>query len=178
MLCFLAGIIYLETGKCAAHSLAAQVSVNEDAYQNIKVVEVLRGDTVRLENGELLHLIGVSAPECKKTNKRYGDSKMTGIPESVLEVMGNEVIQFTRNLIENKYICVEFDVEQRDQYGTLMGYVFLPEEDVFVNAEIIRQGYTSGIITSPNDRYKSMFMKLYTEAKQRSEGIWRQWQRE
>ncbi len=161
-------------------SYAVDGSINPEDYHNIKVTEILRGDMVRLETGELLHLIGVNAPECRKTSKQYGDSQITGIPEVVLEVMGNEVIQFTRGLIENKYVGIEFDAQPRDQSGILQGYVFLRKkgDDVFVNAELIRQGYTSGVTAIPNDRYQGLFSKLYDEAKQRSRGIWRQWQRE
>ncbi|MDD5746548.1 MAG: thermonuclease family protein [Candidatus Omnitrophica bacterium] len=184
IVCLAAELGYAQTdspkrgGHPAPHLYAVEARIDPEAYRNVRIIEVLKGDMVRLETDELLHFIGVNSPECQKTSKRYGDSKITGIPEVVLEVMGNEVIQFTRRLVENKYVCIEFDVQQRDQYGILQGYVFLPEEDIFVNAELIRQGYSSGVIAAPNERYQAEFSDLYKEAKQRSQGIWRQWQRE
>jgi micrococcal nuclease len=146
-------------------------------YRNIKVIEVLEGDTLRLETGELLRLIGVDTPENQKSAKRYGDAKITGIPEEVLDAMAKEALQFTRSFVQDLYVSIEFDTQAKDQYGMLLGYVFVPERDIQLNAEIMKKGYTWQVDTGANKRYNTLFNTLLGETKQHSQGIWRQWQR-
>ena len=152
-------------------------------YFNIGIKEVLSGDIIRLDNDKLLRLIGIDTPEVMEGNRLQFDSKVSKIPEEVLRVMGNEAKCFIEKLIDGKRVRVEFDKKGKDNYGDLLGYVFiLPEKskgrEIFLNAEVIKNGYTYKINTSPNSRYMSLFEKLhgYAEKAQTSQ-LWQQWRR-
>ncbi len=151
-------------------------------YLDVGVKEVLSGDMVRLENDEILRLIGVDAPELIEGNKLQFDAKVSHIPVEVLKVMGNEAKCFVEDLIDGKRIRVEFDKKKKDNYGDLLGYAFVlcdkyGEKEVFVNAEVIKKGYTYKINTFPNGRYMSLFDELHEYAKEHSSQLWQQWRR-
>ena len=46
---------------------------------------------------------------------------------------------------------LERDVEARDDYGRLLGYVYLAADGTFVNLEIVEQGYAT-LLTIPAQR--------------------------
>jgi endonuclease YncB( thermonuclease family) len=98
-----------------------------------RVVWVIDGDTVILEGGEHLRYLGIDAPE-------IGDSP---------ECYGQEALWANIDLVENKTLSLYFDRQQRDRYGRLLAYAYLPDGD-FVNRWLIRQGYATTWIISPN----------------------------
>ena len=107
----------------------------------IKVEKVIDGDTILLKNGERVRYIGIDTPE-------------TVHPTKPVEYYGKEATQANRRLVENKVVRLEFDVQTRDKYGRLLAYVWVVHhgvDSIFVNAELVRQGYAK-VSTYPPDR--------------------------
>jgi micrococcal nuclease len=67
-------------------------------------------------------------------------------------------------------VCLEFDVQPRDQYGRLLTYVYLGE--VMVNAELVRQGYALLSTDAPNVKHEALFVRLQREAREAKRGLW------
>jgi len=146
-------------------------------YNDILVDRVISGNTLKLRNGQILQLVGVYTPEVQKTNKMFVDVRATGIQMEVLTAMGSEAREFTKDLVAGKRVRVEFDKQPKGFYGVLQGYVYiLNDEETFVNAEIIKNGYSHLLDTSPNVRYKSLFDQLHKQAQEKSKGLWKKWQ--
>ena len=82
--------------------------------QILKCTRVVDGDTIVLNNGERVRLIGVDTPETKH-------------PRKPVEYFGKEV-------------RLEYDWQKRDKYGRLLAYVYLMD-GTLLNAEIVKQGY-------------------------------------
>jgi len=169
-------------------------------YKNIKVNRVIDGDTLQLENGERVLLIGIDAPE-SNIYKQRAISKETGQDLQTLIKMGQEAMEFVKGLeLEGKEVRLEFDVQERDKYGRLLAYVyfdyckgavdclspiyfvfpFLHREfnfpidytnDVFINGTIIKAGYATPMTIPPNVKYADLFKELYQEAKERRERV-------
>ena len=96
-----------------------------------KVVKVIDGDTVKLNyNGKVTNfrLIGVDTPE-------------TAHPHEPVEAFGKEASEFTRNLLLGESVYLRFDVEQKDMYGRQLAHLYRAPDGLFVNLEIVRQGY-------------------------------------
>jgi len=181
-LIFLCTVITALTQECSiVHAKARKnkrvpVLYKSVSFSNIKVKEVLEGDMIIFENDKMLQLIGVDTPETNYTSsKRISDAKITGIPEEVLDVMGNEATYYLKELIEGKQVRVEFDKKRSNQYDILVGYVFLVDSDIFVNASIIEKGYTYKVHTYPNVKYKTTFDALHEKAAETSSELWQQW---
>jgi micrococcal nuclease len=130
------------------------------------------GDTLQLETGERVRLIGVDTPEMHESNKLYRDSQRTKQDIRVIQELGRRAWLFTKNLVESKRVRLEFDVEKYDKYDRLLAYVYL-KDGTFVNAEIVKEGYASLMSIPPNVKYADLFLKLYQEARQNRRGLWK-----
>lgn len=141
-------------------------------YADIFVTRVIDGDTLQLASGERVRLIGIDTPEIHESDKLYRDSKRTKRDVNTIRQMGRQAYEFTRNLVEGKRVRLEFDVEKRDRYNRLLAYVYLKEDNTFVNAKIIEEGYASLMTIPPNVKHADLFLQLYQEARRERRGLW------
>ena len=142
-------------------------------YADILVSRVVDGDTLKLESGERVRLIGIDTPEMHESNKLYKDSQRSGEDVSTIQKLGRRAYEFTRKLVEGKRVSLEFDVEKYDKYNRLLAYVYLKDSKTFVNAEIVKQGYASLMTIPPNVKYANLFSQLYQEARKERRGLWK-----
>ncbi len=141
-------------------------------YADIKVKRVIDGDTVQLENGQRVRLIGIDTPEMHESDKLYRDSQRTKQDITTIQKLGRLAYEFTKNLLEGKRVSLEFDVEKRDRYERLLAYVYL-KDGTFVNAKIVEEGYASLMTIAPNVKYADLFLKLYRQARENRRGLWK-----
>ena len=130
---------------------------------NATVEYVVDGDTVdMIIDGveERVRLIGIDTPETKKEN-------------TPVECFGPEATAFTQSLLpEGTQVYLERDVEARDVYGRLLGYAYLVETGVFVNLEIVRQGYAQPLTIPPNVAHSTEFVGAARDAERTNAGLW------
>ena len=141
-------------------------------YEDILVQRCVDGDTLKLENGERVRLIGMDTPEMHESEKLYRDSRKSGKDIETIKALGRRAAAVTKGLVEGKRVRLEFDVERKDKYGRLLAYVYL-KDGTFVNAEIVKEGYASLLTYPPNVRYVEIFKKLYQEARDERRGLWK-----
>lgn len=125
------------------------------------VLRVIDGDTIVIrykEKDEKLRFIGINTPELRH-------------PEKGAEPYGFEAAEYTKKLLENQPVRVKFDVQQRDKYGRLLGYVYLPD-GTFVNALLLAEGYAQVMTIPPNVKYMKEFVRLEREARKAEKGLW------
>lgn len=123
-----------------------------------KVVRVIDGDTIVLDNGKTVRLIGVDAPEIHH-------------PEVPVQRFGEEAREFMKRLAEGAQCYLEYEPDNLyDQYGRLLAYVFVG--GTLVNAEIIRMGYAYAYTRFPFSREEE-FMALEKEAREKQHGLWK-----
>lgn len=142
-------------------------------YNKILVKRVIDGDTLQLEDGQRVRLIGIDTPEMHESDKLYRDSQRTHQDTRTIKELGRRAYEFTKKLAEGKYVKLEFDVEKHDRYNRLLAYVYL-EDGIFVNAEIIKQGYASLMTIPPNVKHADLFLKLHQEARENKRGLWKE----
>ena len=141
-------------------------------YADILVTRAVDGDTLLLETGERVRLIGIDTPEMHVSNKLYRDSQRTNQDIATIQKLGARAYEFTKNLVEGKRVSLEFDVDKYDKYDRLLAYVYL-KDGTFVNAKIVEEGYASLMTYPPNVKYADLFLKLYREARQNQRGLWK-----
>ncbi|MDD5680212.1 MAG: thermonuclease family protein [Candidatus Omnitrophica bacterium] len=140
-------------------------------YNSMLVTKVIDGDTLRLENGESVRLIGVDTPESKVNAKLKRDSKRTNKDYETIITMGKAAAEFTKKLADARRVKLEFDVEKRDRYNRLLAYVYLPDGKM-LNAEIVKAGYAQVMTIPPNVMHQDMFLQLQEEARESKRGLW------
>jgi len=70
-------------------------------------------------------------------------------------------------------ITIELDVQERDRYGRILGYVYLSSGKM-LNEEIVKAGYAVIMTIPPNVMYKDMFLRAYKQARERKRGLWKE----
>jgi len=125
---------------------------------NLRYVKyVIDGYTILLKNNEKVRYLGIDTPEVEG-------------PYTSEEPMGKEASAFNRELVEHKWVRLEFDIELRGKYDRLLAYVYVDE--VFVNAELVKEGYARVSTFPPNVKYANLFLRLQREARQARKGLW------
>ncbi len=136
----------------------AQVQPGHEYY----VSKVIDGDTIELGNGQRVRYLGLDTPE---TRKRQGETWVYA-PEPYAEAAA----EFNRKLVEGKQARLEFDVQKKDKYNRLLAYCFVG--DVFVNAELLKNGYALLYTSSPNVKYVDILVKAQQDARRNNRGLW------
>lgn len=131
-------------------------------YSNIKVINVIDGDTVRLSNGELLRYIGIDTPEMRI--KHGGTFVYSPQP------FAKEATQLNQELVGGKFVRVEFDVEKRDTYRRLLGYCFIDE--MMVNKKLVEEGLAVLYTKPPNIAYADELIFAQKQARKNKKGLW------
>jgi micrococcal nuclease len=134
------------------------------AASDATVVRVVDGDTIiaRLGTGreERVRYIGIDTPESVK-------------PGTPVQCFAKAASDFNAGLVEGRRVRLVGDVEERDRYGRLLAYVYREPDDVFVNEELVRQGYARPATFPPNVRFADRFAALAGEARDASRGLWK-----
>ncbi len=126
------------------------------------VTRVVDGDTVEVAlaggRAEKMRLIGVDTPE-------------TIHPTRGEEPYGREASDFTKARLTGRKVLLETDVEERDRYGRLLAYLYLPDGTMF-NATLVAEGYAQTMTIPPNVRYVEVFRALQAGARDGGRGLW------
>ncbi|UPZ34822.1 thermonuclease family protein [Sphingobacterium sp. PCS056] len=137
-------------------------SVKDDP-RYFKVKRVIDGDTFvivdRQHQDVKVRLIGVDAPETRKTRKKP------------VGYYGQESKAYLKKLIDQKTVQLVFDVGKKDQYGRWLSYVYVNR--TFVNADLVKKGYAVTYTVPPNVKYAEYFVKLEQKARIQEMGLWK-----
>ncbi len=127
------------------------------------VSKVIDGDTFWIqdgsEKGKKVRLIGVDAPETRKTKKKE------------VGYYGKEAKEYLKTRLSGQKVRLEYDVDQTDHYGRLLAYVYL-EDGTFLNAELLRLGYAVVMTVPPNVKFADQFIEIQREAREGKRGLW------
>lgn len=143
-------------------------------YQNVVVVAVECVDTLVLESGERVRLIGIRGPNPPKVYQEERDSHGFVIPHyEPTTPFEDQAFRYVNDLVKGAKIRVEFDVVRRDD-GVLLGYVFLADGKM-LNLEILKNGFAQLRLAAPNMKYADLFRSAYKEARKEMRGIQGDW---
>lgn len=118
---------------------------------------VVDGDTVVLDGGERVRLVGVDTPELHR-------------PGWPVQYFAREAKAFTKRLVQGRRVKLGFDRERADKYGRTLGYLWL-EDGTFVNREIVARGYGFAYTRHPF-RWLDEFRAAERAARAAGAGLW------
>ncbi len=124
---------------------------NTSQMEQALVVQVIDGDTIELADGRSVRYLGIDTPE-------------------IGEPYADEATARNRELVEGKVVELQRGKRDQDEYGRLLRYVY--EDGVFVNAELVAQGYARAYIFDPDERYSQVLVQLEQYAKTTERGLW------
>ena len=144
-------LIGIGIGLGVGYGLWHSDSPNNSVYEQALVIRVIDGDTVELADGCHVRYLGIDTPESG-------------------EYYGEEATARNRDLVEGKAVELQRGNRDQDEYGRLLRYVYV--DGIFVNAELVAQGYATAYIFDPDDRYSQVLVQLEQYAKLRERGLW------
>lgn len=143
--------VSLVLGIAAGLVIGYDVWHESDTLEEALVVRVIDGDTIELQGGRRVRYLGIDTPE---PGKYYAD----------------EATARNIELVEGRIVELQSGKRDEDEYGRLLRYVYV--DGVFVNAELVVQGYATAYIFDPGDRYSQVLVQLEQYAKMRQRGLW------
>jgi micrococcal nuclease len=117
------------------------------------VTKVIDGDTVDIQDGSRIRLIGMNTPE-------------KGQP------CFQEATDRLEELVLDKEVCLERDKTDKGKYGRLLRHIFL--ESMNMNLLMVKEGYANVYFVSPDTKYLGQFQQAEKYAKENNGCIWKQ----
>lgn len=127
-----------------------------------RVIRVVDGDTILVDVGgreERVRYIGVDTPESVK-------------PGTPVQCYAKKASARNDALVAGREVKLVTDAEPRDRYGRLLAYVYRAEDDLFVNAALVRDGYAQVLTIPPNVAHAAEFRALAASARRAGRGLW------
>ncbi|MDP6924948.1 MAG: thermonuclease family protein [Candidatus Scalindua sp.] len=145
------------------------------AQEAVTVTRIVDGDTIKvfyLGSEESVRLIGIDTPESRVNNKTKKDAERNNQDIKIIIEMGKEATKYVKGLVKpGDLITIELDVQERDRYGRILGYVYLSNGKM-LNEQIVKAGYAVIMTIPPNIKYKDRFSIAYQEAMEDKRGLW------
>ena len=88
-------------------------------YEEALVIRIIDGDTLEIESGEKVRLLGIDAPE---KGERYS----------------LEAAKFLEEKVLNKTVVLELGSERYDRYGRILAYLYINGKNI--NIELVKNG--------------------------------------
>ena len=152
------GALWLSVGEAERFEHPARDFSGDKTYRVLSVVD---GDTIKIDyegRSETVRLIGVDTPDTVHPNKPA-------------EFFGKEASAFTKNLLIGESVYLRFGNEARGKYNRLLAYVFRGPDGLFVNLEIVRQGYGYAYVKYPFE-HMDLFRHYESRARRAGKGLW------
>jgi len=148
--------------------ISSHVYANECPPQHIdesvRVNYVYDGDTLQLEDGRKVRLIGIDTPEVFSKNRHIpSEIKASG-------QRARSALQQQLNKADMR-IGLAYGQQRFDRYGRTLAHVFTAE-GINVQAQLINQGHAIAFTTPPNDRLSDCYQQQEILAREAKLGIW------
>lgn len=148
---------------------SAEFPTFSPAQEIFKVTRVIDGDTIEIEPsassgrgvGQRVRYIGIDTPE-------------TVDPRKPVQCFGVEAAKKNKELVEGKIVRLEKDVTDKDKYGRLLRYVYVATGpgELFVNLELVRQGFAYSYTYPPDVKYQQEILEAERWARENNLGLW------
>ena len=122
-----------------------------------RVASVHDGDTITLDGGEKIRLLGINTPE-------VGGFR-------ALEPGGMAARDWLREKILGKKVRLELDATTRDKYHRLLAHVF-DANGLHLNLELVKAGLATTDIFPPCLKYVGQLVGAEQQAEREKRGVW------
>lgn len=141
-------------------AVAAAICAPDRIDTQVRVSQVIDGDTVLLSDGQHLRLIGVDTPELAHN----------GAPAQPLSIEARDRLR--QLLVQHQNILnLRYDIERHDHYGRLLAHAFLVDGSS-IEAWLQEQGLGTVLVVPPNDWNNACYQSTEQQAREKQSGIW------
>ncbi len=148
---------------CSNNDLEIAPGRTPEWTPNAAVEAVVDGDTIVATiagASHIIRLIGIDTPE-------------TVAPQRPVECFGPQASQYLTELLPpGTEVTIVRDVQARDAYDRLLGYVIRSSDGLFVNLELLAGGYAATLNFPPNEKFTRAFEQAQSAARAGGAGLW------
>ena len=145
---------------CSAPQLSARACPPRSIDETARVAYVHDGDTLKLEDGRKIRLLGIDTPELSRKN----------LPTQPFAYQARDAL---RDLVRQSdfKVGLSFGLDRQDKYNRTLAHLFLAD-GTNIQARLIELGYAMAFTTPPNDRQTDCYRQTEAVAIENSRGIW------
>jgi micrococcal nuclease len=163
-LIYLTIVLLAALAACSSGSGSDKIKNHQNLKEFYSIKKFVDGDTYWIddgsEDGVKIRLIGIDAPEPRNYFK---------LKE---EPFGKESSRYIKELIYDQKVRVELDIQERDRYGRVLAYCYLPDGRM-VNEEMVKAGFAMVMTVPPNLKYQEKFLTAQQYARENKMGMWK-----
>lgn len=133
------------TGYDKLKDIKSYYDIREIFPVKTKAVQVIDGDTLVMENGLTLRLLGIDAPGRGANGYQ-------------------EATDYLKILVSEQKLSLEYESYQDDKYGRILAYVFIPcradiieycrNKKTLVNEVLVKKGYAKPVVFAERKKLK------------------------
>lgn len=123
-----------------------------------RVKTIYDGDTVVLEDGRRIRLLGINTPEIRHRDRPA-------------DAGGDEAKRWLTDKLANAKVRLETGAEQTDDYGRTLAHLFTENKE-HINLQLVAHGLAAVSIFPPNLLYVSELLQAQDRAERAKLGIW------
>jgi len=132
----------------------------DQAGVEVRVDYVHDGDTVRLDDGRSVRLIGINTPELGRD----------GRPDEPLAIVARDRL---RHMLRSSgmRLTLRYDLQRHDRYRRTLAHAYLADGRS-VTALLLREGLAMALMVPPNDWHWSCYRDHERAARAQDRGLW------
>jgi endonuclease YncB( thermonuclease family) len=132
----------------------------DSATQRVRVGYVYDGDTIKLEDGRRVRLIGINTPEIGhhgQPNQAFAQQARSAL-RKILDA-------------NHRVLYLQYAEERQDHYGRVLAHAYL-EDGTNVAVRLLEQGLATTLVVPPNTRAHSCYQRYEEAARKAGRGLW------
>jgi len=144
----------------AFYAATADTACSSQQSDDIATIRYIHdGDTLHLEDGRKIRLIGINTPELARDNK----------PAEPYAVAATNALKALFK--DDKSIALLFGKDRKDHYGRYLAHALLADGQN-VQAILLKQGLAQVITIPPNTRFAACYLEIEHQARCDKAGLW------
>jgi len=131
-------------------------------------------DFSKLPTGRVLRVVDVTSVIAAVAG-RGQELRLVGVEPPQAPVHVRAAKDFLENLLKGEQVYVRYaaDPPRQDEFGRILAYVYRVPDGLFVNLELVRQGY-AGLAADLPAEHRQTFEYYFRQARQAGRGQWAQ----
>lgn len=144
----------------ASHAATDGVLARLEPGERARVIEVVDGDTVLLDDGWQVRLVGIQAPKLPLGRKNFKKWPLADESKSVLEA-----------LVLDRKVALAYGGQRVDRHGRRLAHLFLDDE-TWIQKELLSAGMARVYSFPDNRAVVAEMLAAEGSARSKSTGIW------
>lgn len=143
---------------CCALFYWGAVSEAWASSEIVTVTAVIDGDTLILDDGRRVRLVGVNCPE-------QGHGKRPDEPWAAAAT------DYTRARLLNKKVRLGYGPQRQDRHGRTLARIYT-QDGQDIQAGLLQRGLASTIAIAPNVDHADAYLRIERDARRQASGLW------